>query len=397
MQVVIPRIKKILPYFCLLPIGLSAQHEATFDTPQSPVLTGVHGTVSCQEEWQAPPPVLSYPLSDSITYTFEDQYFPLSCQSQGWQGYFAWSNWTYATRQGDGGVDVTGAPNSVLVEGANSASILLTPGSQAAYELAIPADGFVRFDWSYVGGSSFSNSTFQVLINNETVQGMDSGRYSNTFSSSFLNTGDTLMFIAQAAERGFEIRLSNFEFLSNALGVVERKWTAMSEGAIPISTFHQLITVEKPAIPNIVFPESYDGLEAPILDNPDEADPAHTGYPVIDTDGDQATKHDQIDLGKEVCSFLATWYDETLFENGLCIIFRNWTVRDLCGQNRYHATQTLKVTGGCPGWGTPIPYLHQAEDWAAPNFDDATPGTTLTKVMLPSRGWLNSPLTPLYP
>lgn len=155
MQVVIPKLKKIFPCFCLLPIGLFARHEAAYSTPEPPALTGVHNIVSCQEAWQALPLVLSYPLSESVTYTFEDQYFPLSGQSQGWQGYFARPNCTHTPRKGDGGVDVTGAPNSVLVEGANSASIVLAPGSQAAYELAIPADGFVRFDWSYVGGSSF--------------------------------------------------------------------------------------------------------------------------------------------------------------------------------------------------------------------------------------------------
>ncbi|MEQ8706972.1 MAG: hypothetical protein RIC19_23770 [Phaeodactylibacter sp.] len=397
MRVVIPKQRKILLYFCLLPIGLYAQTEATVSSPQWPVLTGTHGTVTCQEEWQVPPPVLSYPPSESIAYSFEDQYFNLSCQSQGWQGYFAWSNWTSAARHGDGGVDVTGAPNSVLVEGANSASILLTPGSQAAYELAIPADGFVRFDWSYVGGSSLSKHTFIVSINNEAVQALRPGQPSNTFFSSFLNTGDTLKLWAQAGHQGFEIRLSSFEFLSNALGVVERSWTAMDSES-PISTFTQLIAIEKPAMDNILFPESYDGLEAPLLEHPARSGPDYTGFPVIDTDGDRLTTHDQIDLGEESCSFLATWDDETLFENGLCIIYRKWTVRDLCGQNAYQATQTLKVAGGCPTWGNPIPHLYQISDFPEPDFDDWAPDhRTLTKAIFPEESWLNAPLTTLYP
>ncbi|KGE87406.1 MAG: hypothetical protein ACE362_15675 [Phaeodactylibacter xiamenensis] len=398
MQVAIPKLKKILLYFWLLPIGLCAQNdEAASISPQPLVFTGTHGTVFCQDSWQVPPPVLSSSSSETIFYTFEDQYFNLSCQSQGWQGYLAWSNWRHATRYGDGGVDVTGAPNSVLVEGANSASIILAPGSQAAYELAIPADGFVRFDWSYVGGSSFSNYTFKVFINNEAVQDTGPEQPSNTFHSSFLSTGDTLRLVAEARERGFEIRLSNFEFFSNALGVVERLWVATDPEA-PISTFRQLISIEKPGMENIIFPESFDGFEAPILGNPATSDPAYTGFPVVDTDGDPSTTHDQISLGEVSCSFMATWEDETLYENGFCIIYRKWSVRDLCGQNAHHAIQTLKVAGGCPNWGVPIPKPYQTEGVPQPDFDNITPDAhTLTKIMHPVTDWLRAPLNALYP
>jgi hypothetical protein len=391
MQVVIPKLKKILPYLWLLPTGLFAQNEAASNPPQPPVLTGTHGTVRCQDSWQVPPPVLSNTPSESISYTFEDQYFNLSCQSQGWQGYFAWSNWRHAVRNGDGGVDVTGAPNSVLVEGANSASIILAPGSQAAYELAIPADGFVRFDWSYVGGSSFSNYTFEVFINNEAVQAISPEQPSSTFNSSFLNAGDTITLFAEATKEGFEVRLANFEFLSNALGVLERSWTAVSRET-PISTFRQLISIEKPDMDNIIFPESFDGFEAPAISKPLFSAPVNTGFPILDVDGDLSTKYDQISLEEEACSFQATWDDETLYEDGFCIIYRKWVVRDLCGQNAYHATQTLKVAGGCPNWGTPIPNLHQTSDLPEPNFENLSPDHhTLTKIIPMMETWLQTP------
>jgi hypothetical protein len=219
----------------------------------------------------------------------------------------------------------------------------------------------------------------------------------NTFYSSFLNTGDTLRLVAEAGEKGIEIRLSNFEFLSNALGVVERLWKATDQEAT-VSTFRQLISVEKPGISNIIFPESFDGFEAPILEDPAASGPAHTGFPVVDTDGDRSTTHDQISLGEEFCSFTATWDDETLYENGFCIIYRKWSVRDLCGQNVYHATQTLKVAGGCPNWGAPIPHLHQAESVPQPSFEDIAPDShTLTKIMHPATEWLRAPLNALYP
>ncbi len=378
MQEIIPKIKNIIPYIsCLWPLGLVAQVSTTaVSSPQPPVLTGTHGIVTCQDEWQAAPPVLSCQLSEFTTINYEDHYFNLSCQSQGFKGYFAWDRWDRAPRQGDGGVDVTGAPNSVLVEGANSASIVLTPGSQAALELAVPADGYVMFDWSYIGGSSFSNATFEISINNEMRQQLTPEKKANTFFSPALSTGDHLRIFAESAVQGFEIRLANFEFLSNALGVVERKWSAQ-EGPATVSTFTQLITVEKPAMDNLIFPPDYDGFAGPILNTPERTTPDYTGYPVLDQDGDLNTFHDQIDLGAEACSFKAAWEDEVLYEDGLCIIFRNWTVRDFCGGNMHGATQILKVNGGCPNWGTPMPHLHQI-DHAAPGFDDSLTDEVIT-------------------
>ena len=385
MRIAIPKLIKILTYVNMLPLGLYAQSTATCSSPQPSADADSIGEESCQYLWQAPKPVQSaYPPSESTSFAYEDQYYNLSCQSQGWQGYFAWSNWANPSRNGDGGVDVTGAPNSVLVEGANSASITLTPGSQAAYELAIPADGFVRFDWSYVGGSSFSQPTFEVSINNETVQALRPGQFSNTFNSSFINTGDTLTLRAEAGQEGVQLRLSNFEFLSNAVGVIERSWTATKQDQ-PVQTFKQLIAVEKPEINNVLFPESHDGWEAPIIDNPAASGPAFTGFPVIDADGDPSTTDDQINLGKETCSFLATWDDETLFDNGYCMIYRKWKVRDLCGQNTYYATQTITVSGGCPNWGKPIPYLHQVDDIFDPYLPDTQPNRALTKIILPRK------------
>mgnify|MGYP006281888799 CR=1 FL=1 len=371
MQEIIPKIRNIIPYIsCLWPLGLLAQASPTaVSSPHPPVLTGTHGTVTCQDEWQVAPPVLSCQLSEFTTINYEDHYYNLGCQSQGFKGYFAWDRWDHAPRQGDGGVDVTGAPNSVLVEGANSASIVLTPGSQAALEVAIPASGYVMFDWSYVGGSSFSDATFEISINDKVQQRLTAEASANTFLSPILNTGDRLRLFAESAGRGFEIRLANFEFLSNALGVVEREWSA-KEGTAPISTFTQLISVEKPAMDDLVFPADYNGVTAPILDTPEATTPDYTGYPVLDQDGDLNTLHDQIDLGTEACSFKATWKDEVLYEDGLCIVFRNWTVRDLCGGNAHRATQILKVNGGCPNWGTPVPRLHQI-DQSAPGLDNS--------------------------
>lgn len=333
---------------------LCAQKDAAF-------LIGVHPTVNCQEEIPLVPPVSASTAAQDLR--FQDQYFPIGCNHSGFQGYFAWDRWSYSTaKYGDAGVDVTGAPNSVLVEGANRASIILPPHSGAAYELAIPAEGFVQLDWGYVGGSSFSTSaSFQILVNGSPVDMLREERDGGRYFSAVLDAGDLLRFEAQSGAHGFEIRLGNFEFYSNAIGVIAREWQGHQ------AYFTQLISIEKPDFSQIIFPPHYDGFHAPVIDHPDFASPEVAGYPVIDKDGLLDTTYDQLALKGESCSYQSSWEDELLYENGLCIIFRKWTVRDLCGQNISEATQLLRVRGGCPTEGLYLPPAQQADSPALPN------------------------------
>lgn len=348
MREVIPKLKTSLIVFMgLLSICGTSQSTSVLSPAAQYRFAGDHGSVGCQAIPELAPPVLLGAV-DVPTYTYQDEYFTLDCTSNGFKDYFALSRWEQRDhRYGDGGVDVTGAPNSVLVEGANSASIVLAPGSQAAYELAIPADGFVKFDWSYVGGSSFSHATFEIAINGQLVDELTVGQYSNTFFSSILSVGDRLQLLVAAADEGFSIRLDNLEFFSNALGVVERTWQAW-EGDAEIGVFKQYISLEKPDFSHLLFPSDYDGLSAPILEDATSLSPEFTGYPVIDRDGQWATTHDQLELSEEHCGFQSSWSDEMLYDNGLCIIYRTWVVRDLCGGNKQKAVQILKLSGGCP-------------------------------------------------
>ena len=51
----------------------------------------------------------------SLTYT--DEVIDFGCGEQGFEGYFAPENWMITTTNGDGGVDVTGAPNRAGTRG----------------------------------------------------------------------------------------------------------------------------------------------------------------------------------------------------------------------------------------------------------------------------------------
>lgn len=55
---------------------------------------------------------------------------------------------------GDGGVDVTGAPNSILVEGANKTSVKVSTPGRINLRIVTTAGDFVHFDWSNIGGSN---------------------------------------------------------------------------------------------------------------------------------------------------------------------------------------------------------------------------------------------------
>ena len=69
----------------------------------------------------------------------EDELIDFGCGEYGFEGYFAPDNWCVTTTNGDGGVDVTGAPNSVLVEGANSSLFNVTPRYITKFKIVIPA------------------------------------------------------------------------------------------------------------------------------------------------------------------------------------------------------------------------------------------------------------------
>jgi len=330
-------------------------------------LDGAHYAVSCTERAETIPPVVLNAKSQGITLDYEDHYYPLNCNYAGFRGYFALSRWSSAQDKGDGGVDVTGAPNSVLVEGANSASITLVPGSEASFGIVLPAEGFIAFDWSYIGGSPFYNKHFTIYINGRSVDALAASTQANGFSSPALQAGDELRLEASAGEQGFTILLKNFRFFSNAMGVIARQWKAYGDDGQQEGHFQQYIAVEKPDFTQILFPTDLSGIESSINTAYESTAPEATGYPVLDQDGLLETTYDQLTLNQETCSFQSSWKDEMLFEDGFCIIYRHWTVRDLCGGNAHKATQVIKVKGACPTEGLDVSPPQQADqipaDW----------------------------------
>ena len=307
----------------------------------------LHYSKGCNVPLTPVPPVIPDYAPTDYRLTHKDKTYELGCISRGFTGYFALSRWEGAQEQGDDGVDVTGAPNSVLVEGANSASIIVLPGSEASFGIVLPADGFITFDWGYIGGSPFYDQQFTIYINDRPVDQLSAGRMAGTYTSTGLEAGDKLRFEASAANEGFQMRLQQFEFLTNARAVVAREWTVhTADGQSDSRT--QWITLLKPNFSRLLFPPHFDGSQQQMLQDGHISLPAATGYPAVDTDGDWMTTHDQILLDEERYGLQATWEDEMVYDGQRCVIYRHWTVRDLCGDNVQAATQVIMMQGGCP-------------------------------------------------
>ena len=316
---------------------------------------GVHQAINCLKKQEAAAPVVYAPDNTTASLSYQDQQFKLGCAVSGFTEYFAPSRWAAFKINGDGGVDVTGAPNSILVEGANRASVIATPGSAASYRIAIPAEGYVSFDWGYIGGSNLLNQQFWIEVNGERVESMAEGHTAGSFFSNQLFSGDELAFNIVSGHKGFEVQLSNFEFFSNAIGVIERRWEAGSKNGQQ-GYFTQLVSIKKPDFTQVIFPGNCDGISYPQIENGASIEPEWTGYPVIDEDGSIATTHDQYPLSDDGCAFSLKWEDEVLQDNGNCIIFRHWIVSDYCGDNVQDHTQVIKMRGGCPEGGSTLPY-----------------------------------------
>jgi hypothetical protein len=328
-----------------------------------------HQHFNAFEEIAAIPPVCTSTNRSIQTISYQDQYFQLGCTFSGFQEYFSPSRWRESYEKGDGGVDVTGAPNSVLVEGANIASVVMPPGSSASYEIVVPASGYVQFDWRYIGGSNFLNQRFEFLLNGRQLEQLSNHQRTGAFFSGFLEAGDIISLNGRAVEQGFEIRISNFEYLSNAIGVYEREWTAVSNRG-EVATFRQLISIKKPEFSLIMFPPDYDGYHEPTLSYQPDISPEWTGYPVFDLDGSDYTTMDQYAIDSAKGSMDVSWKDECIYDAGYCIIYRNWLVNDFCGRNTIKHTQIIKVEGACPEIAPNTPDMLYERSPALPgNYD----------------------------
>lgn len=332
--------------------GLTCWGTVYVKDGKKPSIGTANLTLNCTEDTSATaldPPTVADNCSPSshITLSHQDTVLDFGCGYDGFAGYFDPSNWTAClTNNGDGGVDVTGAPNSVLVEGANSSPISNTSSYVTRFKIVIPTEGYVSFDWSSFGGSTFSTEGIYLTINNWCILLSNDTTQAGTYTTGLLHPGDVLSFeqTSNGSANANSTIISNFHFSTLAWKVIQRKWTATDEWG-NTATQVQTITLKRTQLSQIHFPPNRDGIEAPMLAcGANASDPSVTGSPFVDEDGNLATTADQYAVDNGDCFFNLTHTDQVVPTcGGSVLILRKWTVIDDCTSQSVEHTQLIKL------------------------------------------------------
>lgn len=242
----------------------------------------VYLVVSCIRAQEPPPdPLSSLPLATTETelrtpaFTRTTTYYDLGCKHQGWEGYFAPRRWYKTAAFGDGGVDVTEAPNATVAEGVTQARLDVQTGSSATYtwRITVPADGYLYFRLEKIGSFlspriSSTDTALQILHNDviSDFQPLPDGGY----YSPHLKAGET--FGIRFNGRRSRFQWSELTFYSNCVGVLvtsslsKKKWVSDDVKPIPRANIDQVFFV---------------------ANDPEE-------WPTVDQDGDLFTLDDQM-------------------------------------------------------------------------------------------------------
>jgi len=271
------------------------------------------------DQWPCSLVVAGMPAVQEIKYTctagFEEQDFDLGCLVSGFSGYFHPSRWRTCSVSGDGGVDVTGAPQpKLLVEGTKGNLIEVANADCRDFSMLIPVDGYVSFKWENIGSSLLHPSTatsFLAFSINGAPQKLNRTRPAHT--STFLRKGDRISF-RLLQDTPVSIIIRDFAFLNN---------TSVSVTEVVIPT------------PLELYLEDFSQLErltqAELI-----------GQPYVDTDGDLQTFDDRIYLLDQPTTLSAHWEDYiTCDEQGATLIIREWSIYDSCTGNEMRKQQQL--------------------------------------------------------
>lgn len=316
---------------------------------KKPTIEIDHVSMNCTEDTGVPAvgePAVYDNCSNDITVTHADSLISFGCGYTGFAGYFDPSNWTECLiNDGDGGVDVTGAPGQILVEGADSSPLSTAPKYITKYKIVIPTEGYVSFDWSSFGGSLFNTHGFYLTINNWCVQITNDTVQGGTYTTGLLEPGDVLSFeqVSDGNADAVHTIVSNFHFHTLAWKVIHRTWSATDEYG-NTRQYTQVITQERAALSQVMFPPDRDGVAAPMLACGAMADLSQTGQPFIDEDGDLNTTADQYALDNGECAFNVAYEDQSIATcEGSELVLRKWTIIDDCSSQILEHTQIIKL------------------------------------------------------
>ena len=321
---------------------------------RKPTIEIDHVTLNCTEDASVQAvgePTVYDNCSNSILVTHADSTIDFGCGYTGFAGYFDPSNWDVCLiNNGDGGVDVTGAPDSILVEGANNSPLSTSPKYITKFKIVIPTEGFISFDWNSLGGPLFTSEGFYLTINNWCIQLTNDSIQGGSYTTGLLHPGDILSF-EQMSDGDTDVVntiVSNFNFHTLAWKVIHRIWSATDEFG-NTRQFTQVITQTRSSLSQIIFPPDRDGVAAPMLTCGAMADLSQTGQPFIDEDGDFNTTNDQFALDNGECAFNVVYTDQHIATcEGSELVLRKWTIVDDCSSQIAEHTQIIKLFDTTP-------------------------------------------------
>ncbi len=285
-----------------------------------------NSTIFWADEPAVIPPKVESSCGQISSLLFEDTYFPIGCRSEGLEGYFAPARWRSVKTKGDGGVDVTGVPKSVPVEGAGTAQWKVDGFSGAQFSIVAPADGYFSFRLRSLGGSNHLEQPVAIAID-----GQPALFHETEIFSSIVHQGEVFSLRIPDIDPELSQHIEFFQFITNATGVIERNWTACSGSST--AAYKQLITVTKPTLADVVLP-------AAALVQPDPETGA--GMPFIDRDSDLETTEDQSILNGKDGIFSIEWTDYWIGENDEKMLIRKWVITDICADVAWEKDQVLQ-------------------------------------------------------
>lgn len=325
--------------WCKLLFSITVGLVAQVDTP-SPLLANIDVTEN-----------RSYYTAGIRTTT----YYDLGCKHQGWAGYFAPQRWYKTADFGDGGVDVTEAPNARVAEGATSERLDIQTGSSTNYtwRITVPADGYLYFQLEKVGSFlsprlSSTDTSLQILHNQESfiLEPTDDGSY----FSPYLKAGDTFGVRFTSSKSKFS--WNDLTFYSNSVGV---RVTPANRNDLSFynSSIDLLVTPathEETWIADEVKPIARASVDQIVF--PSELPES---WPLIDQDGNLETIDDQVSLvhmNKKNMPLVVTFHDRPQLKDGQYWLQREFLVEEPCSKN------ILKIKR----WWHPLPMVTPTEE-----------------------------------
>ena len=314
-----------------LQASLSAVVEKKSSSPQQVISQLSHQastdyvSVVCTGELDLraiPSPLALKAISETAALLVQDKRYDLGCNANDFVGYFDPSRWMDSSIKSAGGVDVTGAPGQLLVEGTNNYPVVVADRRAPRFTVKMPSSGYVTFNWNDLGGSLSNPTALAVFVNARPIAA-ETGKV-----SVFMRAGDELhLQINSTASKS--IIVQEFSFLSDLAYLITREWVNEARQVVA----SQYISVEKPNLGDIRFPRNTQVSKS--------VQPEYTGYPVLDADGNAKTTEDQMVLAGTFNGMQVTFEDKIDAEQHR--ILRTWTINDTCGANVISHVQELRI------------------------------------------------------